>query len=249
MIYSHTERLHIHNQSASSKLAEVIHQLFQPKSVIDVGCGTGNFLSSFKKLGVEEILGIDGEWVDPDLRREFIADEDFLMANLTQPPHIAKRFSLALCLEVGEHLPHSSADVLTEFLTTLSDVVIFSAAVPGQHGPNHVNCEWQNIWGERFSKQGFLVVDLLRPLIWEASDVPWWYRQNIFVAINSNKASLLPKNKPEVGNQILASVHPDFYSIKCDELDAVLQGRWPLRSYMLMLLKSIQRTFHKPWYK
>jgi ribosomal protein L11 methylase PrmA len=42
----------------------LVSDLIQPKSVVDVGCGLGTWLTAFNKEGVEDILGIDGEYVD-----------------------------------------------------------------------------------------------------------------------------------------------------------------------------------------
>jgi hypothetical protein len=38
--------------------------LFQPRSVLEVGCATGVWLSVFQQHGVEDILGIDGAWIE-----------------------------------------------------------------------------------------------------------------------------------------------------------------------------------------
>jgi trans-aconitate methyltransferase len=34
-----------------------------PQRVVDLGCGTGEWLSVFQAYGVTEVLGIDGDWV------------------------------------------------------------------------------------------------------------------------------------------------------------------------------------------
>ena len=39
--------------------------LIQPKSVADIGCGVGTWLAVFQAHKVEEILGVDGAYVDP----------------------------------------------------------------------------------------------------------------------------------------------------------------------------------------
>ena len=38
--------------------------IIRPKSIIDVGCGLGAWLSVFRAHGIENILGLDGDYVD-----------------------------------------------------------------------------------------------------------------------------------------------------------------------------------------
>jgi SAM-dependent methyltransferase len=104
--------------------------LFEPQSVLDVGCGTGVWLSVFREHGVDDILGIDGPWIEP--RQQEIPEVFFRECDLTRPVALERTFDLALCLEVAEHLPAEAAPGLIESLTALAPVVVFSAAIPGQ---------------------------------------------------------------------------------------------------------------------
>jgi hypothetical protein len=52
------------------------------------------------------------------------------------------RFDLALCLEVAEHLPAAAGDSLVRRLASVGARILFSAAIPGQGGRNHVNEKW-----------------------------------------------------------------------------------------------------------
>ena len=54
----------------------IIIDMIKPKSVIDVGCGLGTWLSIFKELGIDDILGMDGKWVDTE--RLYIPKENFV---------------------------------------------------------------------------------------------------------------------------------------------------------------------------
>ena len=69
----------------------------QPKRLIDVGCGTGTWLSAFKEYGVADILGIDGDWVDPKILE--IPATNFLALDLSQPLPIDQQFDLVISLE------------------------------------------------------------------------------------------------------------------------------------------------------
>ena len=117
-------------------IVNLVMKYLSPTSVVDVGCGTGVFLDEFEKRGVNTILGLDG----PAAKEVFKPDRSsFLTVDLASPVRLNRRFDLALCLEVAEHLPADSADCLVETLTDLAPVVLFSAAHPSQGGQGHVS--------------------------------------------------------------------------------------------------------------
>jgi trans-aconitate methyltransferase len=61
----------------------MIMDLVRPKRVVDVGCGRGTWLAVFRDYGAEEILGIDGDYVDQE--RLEIAQHEFLACDLSRP--------------------------------------------------------------------------------------------------------------------------------------------------------------------
>jgi hypothetical protein len=115
-----------------------------------------------------------------DLR---IPAEKFRAADLTAPPDLGRRFDLAVCLEVAEHLPASASPKLIAFLTTAAPVVLFSAAPPKQGGTNHINERWPAFWRELFAARGFVRLDPFRPRVWRDRRVNWWYQQNLFLYV------------------------------------------------------------------
>src|SRR5262249_28719971 len=142
-----------------------------PASVLDVGCGTGSWLRSFPDD--VEVLGLDElpeEEVRGNYRRMSLADT-----------FDVGRFDLALCFEVGEHLPPDSAEGLVASLTRAAAVVAFSAAIPGQSGFGHVNCQWPEYWQDLFARHGFQQYDVIRSMVWDDERVTWWYAQNMFL--------------------------------------------------------------------
>src|SRR5439155_5342753 len=89
-------------QTGSKRSAEVVvplvMDLLQPKSVADIGCGVGTWLAVFQAYGVEEILGVDGAYVDP--KALHIPASSFRPHDLTQPRRLNRSFDLAMSLEV-----------------------------------------------------------------------------------------------------------------------------------------------------
>ena len=165
-------------QESAREVLPLVLDIIKPASVIDVGCGTGNWLAVARELGVKKILGVDGPWVTSQLA---IPAADFVACDLTLPLNLGSRFDLALSLEVAEHLPSTAARVFVKSLCDVADVVVFSAAIPGQGGRRHVNEQWPDYWAELFRQFGYECYDFLRPRIWNNPKVTWHYAQNLLI--------------------------------------------------------------------
>ena len=162
-------------QESAREILPLVLDAVKPASVIDIGCGTGNWLAIAHELGVPEILGIDRSWAKSQLA---IPPEKFIEHDLSTPLKLDRRFDLALSLEVAEHLPASAARVFVQSLCNAADVVVFSAAIPGQGGRRHVNEQWPAYWAELFQDARYDCYDFLRPRIWNNPRVTWHYAQN-----------------------------------------------------------------------
>ena len=150
-----------------------------PRSVVDVGCGVGTWLGEAARLGIEDFLGVDGDYVDRAMLE--IPAERFVPRDLCEPFDLGRRFDLVMSVEVAEHLPLAHADRFVEALTSLGAVVLFSAAIPGQGGEHHVNEDWPQAWARRFAKHGYRWADPLRLATWNDERVDPWYAQNLLV--------------------------------------------------------------------
>jgi hypothetical protein len=152
----------------------------RPRSLVDVGCGTGTWLRAARECGIDDLLGIEGVVAPADqLQVDAVC---IRRGDLTRPLELGRRFDVALCLEVGEHLDEAVSATLVASLAEVSDVVVFSAACPDQPGQHHVNCQWPAYWQRLFNTQGFACSDAVRWRLWEIEAVEPWYRQNMFIA-------------------------------------------------------------------
>lgn len=171
-------------QSAGKLLPALLAILPEPiDSVLDVGCGAGAWLSVWKTHGAE-VVGLDGDYVNKEAL--LIEQTEFFDADLCQGFDLKRRFSLVQSLEVAEHLPESAAAGFVESLCRHSDIVMFSAAPPGQGGENHVNEQSYDYWRKLFHEQCYELYDPIRPAVLSDSDVKPWYRFNTFLYVGKN---------------------------------------------------------------
>jgi len=197
-LYVHTES--IHNLSAPRVIVPLVMQMVRPVSVLDVGCGTATWLKVFEENAVHDVMGVDGGHLDRSLLK--ISADRFLEKDLRQHFSLGRKFDLVLSLEVAEHLDERSADAHVQTLIDHGDTILFSAAIPGQGGQNHVNEQWPEYWQDKFGRHGYHFHDAIRPQIWNNPQVDWWYRQNIFLVTKKN----------EPGVDIRSVVHPELYN-------------------------------------
>lgn len=146
-----------------------------PSTVADVGCGEGWWADAFAAQGCT-VVGLDGPHV------AHVLDNRFQAVDLSEPLPDVGTFDLAVCLEVGEHLPEHRAAGLIADLCALAPVVAFSAAIPHQTGPGHINCQWPSWWAEHFHAHGFGLDGRWRFRIWDDPRIEPWYRQNLLIA-------------------------------------------------------------------
>ena len=78
MAAKYIHREDIHNLDAPQVIVPLVMELIKPKTVIDVGCGLGTFLWCFKELGVQTVLGLDGNWVNRDQLFKYLEPHEFL---------------------------------------------------------------------------------------------------------------------------------------------------------------------------
>ena len=160
------------------------------RSVLDVGCGAGAWLSVWKSLD-SEVLGLDGSYVKST--QLLIKPEEFRAIDVSRSFELDKTFDLVQCLEVAEHLPKSAAATLVSNLCQHAPIVLFSAATPGQGGENHVNEQTHSYWRALFQRQGFTMYDPVRKKIVDDARIMSWYRYNTFLYVHDHCAAELGK--------------------------------------------------------
>ena len=138
---------------SAERIANSILNSFKVTCVIDVGCGTGALLEALRDRGCD-VFGL--EYSEAALKycharqlnvARFDLERDVFTDNRT--------FDVAISMEVAEHLPEIVADQYVDLLTCLARVIVFTAASPGQGGPDHVNEQPPLYWITKFQERGF----------------------------------------------------------------------------------------------
>jgi len=152
-------------------------QKYAPDSVLDVGCGMGNYLNHFSAAGCF-VLGIEGS--SSGVARVPLTVLA-MQHDLRSPLVTNLRFGLVMCIEVAEHLPHRSAATLVRSICeSARELVLFTAAPPGTPGTDHINCKPRSYWDRHFNMLGFTCDDVktaeLRRVACE-NDVATWFKE------------------------------------------------------------------------
>jgi SAM-dependent methyltransferase len=184
--------------TSAKTVLSLLYRFYQPRSVIDVGCGRGTWLAAAESLGSVELKGVDGAWGQQlELASRNI---EFEPVDFEQGFGSGSGYDLCISVEVAEHISQGRAKQFIESLCRRSDVIVFSAAIPDQGGTHHVNEQWPSYWIRLFDQQGYDCRDVFRRQIWSDTSVDWWYRQNVFLFVR--------RGSPKLDLSLLADAEP-----------------------------------------
>jgi 2-polyprenyl-3-methyl-5-hydroxy-6-metoxy-1,4-benzoquinol methylase len=141
------------NHISAEKIFHLLFKLYKPNSILDVGCGLGTWLSVARELGVENVCGIEGPWINPKQLR--IDPEYVIIQDLEHPFNLHRSFDLVISLEIAEHLSPNVASTFIASLVSHGDIILFSAAIPYQGGHNHINEQFPSYWANLFAEVEF----------------------------------------------------------------------------------------------
>ncbi len=178
----------LQQQQLAQYLVPKIVERFRPKYVLDIGCGSGQWLDEYRKYNVLT-KGVEGssnafiemseETKDNVLQwdlRDKIVEEDYDV-------------DFVQSFEVAEHIEEEYADVFVHNLIKDDpDIILLTAAPSGQEGGGvqHVNCQERYYWMKKMKDKDYLFnQDLLNEIKdWGTpKDCPFWWPSNLMVFV------------------------------------------------------------------
>jgi SAM-dependent methyltransferase len=164
------------------KVARII-EIIRPRTVVDMGCGTGSTLRQFLENGIS-VIGVEAS------RAAIRASGNSALIrrhDLRRPLHLGQHFDLTWCFEVAEHIHPNHVDTFVDNLCRHSDIVTLSAAPPGQGGEGHFNEQPPSYWALLFERRGYFMHDE-----WTAQlrAVDEFYSKNMMVFCNGSTPAM-----------------------------------------------------------
>ena len=136
----------------AQRLAALLIDMYRPKTVADYGCATGLYLEPFAEAGIK-VIGYDN--AEPALALTKLPDQ-IQLTDLTQNLEL-KETDLSISLEVLEHIEAKDAVKVAGTIAKHSNILVFSAAHPGQGGDGHINCRPKEYWEGVFNVHGLFL--------------------------------------------------------------------------------------------
>ena len=169
-----------YNYRSAKIILPILFKYYKPNSIIDVGCGIGTWLKAASELGVNKFIGIDGNEIEENfllVSRKYIKIDNLE----THKNANNEKYDLAISIEVAEHLHNNCSFDFIKTLTSYSDVILFSAAIPYQEGEHHINCQPPQFWVDIFKKYGYDCYDFRNDLMNMWEKINPCYSQNILL--------------------------------------------------------------------
>lgn len=132
------------------KLSKTV-ELFQPNSILDLGCGTGKSLDYFYSRGIV-VLGVEGSSL---ALKKALHPDLIIRYNLNNELNLKRSFDLIWSYEFVEHIHPKYLSNLLKTFSNHSDVIVLSAARPGHGGEGHFNEQPPEYWMEKFREYNY----------------------------------------------------------------------------------------------
>jgi len=161
---------HIYDET----LCVELYNYLKNHSVIDLGCGGGQYTKYFKERNMT-CNCFDGNPHTPNITNNLCG-----VLDLTEEIDVGI-YDYVLCLEVGEHIPEEYENTLIKNIHKSNKLgVVLSWGIVGQQGSGHINCRNNDYIRNIFENMGYVSnVDVEKKL--RLSATYSWFHNTIMV--------------------------------------------------------------------
>ena len=228
------------NESANSIFAilDKFLDVKRLKSIIDVGCGSGAWLNVALKNTSARVYGYDlPESIEINQSR-FIGNFNTRLELVISDFETKKELKfqpaqLGICLEVLEHLKDETGIRILDSMSSSCELILFSAATPGQGGTGHINERRHSYWLDKFRGHGFEVYDCIRPELQKSTSSARYYSLNTFLLVKSSSLRLGLVNVSKLQPFLRPKEVKDFRSQR-ERIQSLFIGMLPVRFVTLL---------------
>jgi len=145
-----------HFRPKNMNFAKILLEMYNWESVVDFGCSIGSLLEVFMKAG-KTIKGYEYCYEEslPSIKK-IPGLENYIEFGDVSKDIDAGLHDASISIEVAEHIPTEYSESLVKNLvTSTKELVVFTAATPGQGGTGHINCQNPSFWINLFKKYNF----------------------------------------------------------------------------------------------
>ena len=152
----------------SEFIGPAIKEVYDPNSIVDVGCAIGDFVQWFDEHKIRT-RGIEGSTA----ASKYIVckPEHIIYHDMRKPYTPAVPYSLAMAIEVAEHVEPEYAEIFVKNMVNLSYDLLLTISGPGEKGHSHVNLQPMEYWDNLFAKHRYYRNKTTEKLLKEKLDV------------------------------------------------------------------------------
>jgi len=179
------KKKYIKYRSWEKDIGRNIVSMFQPKSILDLGCGIGSYLEGALEGGCKDLYGIE---LNYDKAKKYITKNiSFYIksGDITKELNLKKKFDCVLSIEVAEHVEMSQVSFfINNIIRYAEKYILFTAAPPGQPGRGHINLKKKNFWIKYIEDKGVTYKDeIVQQCVkaWSDFNTPLYILQNLMV--------------------------------------------------------------------
>lgn len=134
-------------------MCQGIIDMWHPKTVIDAGCALGDLVNEFINQKIDAV-GIEGN--NACLPYIQCPSGCIRILDLSKKIDLGRRFSVAISLEVAEHIEEQYADIYINNMCKFSNILVMSVCDYGETNKIHCNVKTRSYWIKKFDKKGYI---------------------------------------------------------------------------------------------